>query len=190
MQRAAIHLPSNSADRGTIPEFNVVIAYEDFNAGKQAKAAYDFLVANLTHEWSISRQMWKFEVLGIPELRNMAAKEAARANLIIVSSCGDRDLPVEVKAWIEAWLGYQGNSVALVALFDCPPEGAERTQVAQAYLEGVAKRGRMEFFTWPELWPERAGLRGGALLDRCWDMTGEALVPLATVGAREESSVH
>ena len=33
--------------------------------------------------------MWKFEVLSIPELREIAAKDAAMANLIIVSSRGD-----------------------------------------------------------------------------------------------------
>ena len=71
-----------------IPVFSVVIVYEDFQTGKQAKRACDFLVANLSHEWQVTSQMWKFDVLSIPELGDIAATDAALANLIIVSCRG------------------------------------------------------------------------------------------------------
>jgi hypothetical protein len=85
-------------------------------------------------------------MLSIAELREMAAKDVASANLIIISSRGDRELPANVKEWIELWLGYQGDTVALVALFDCAPEQTKHAKATQTYLNRVAKRGRMEFF--------------------------------------------
>jgi len=57
----------------------VVIAYEDFETGKQAKRTFDFLAEQLKDECQFTNQMWKFDVLNIPKLREMAAKDAAGA---------------------------------------------------------------------------------------------------------------
>src|SRR5581483_4358351 len=50
--------------------FNVVIAYEDFAAGRHAKETYDYLVRSLGRELAFDNQMWKFDVLGHPKLRD------------------------------------------------------------------------------------------------------------------------
>jgi hypothetical protein len=136
--------------------------YEDFRAARQAKQAYDFLVANLTNEWQITSQMWKFELLRIPDLRALAAEDAMLTDLIIVSCNGDGELPADVRTWIEMSLGSKADAVALVALLDCQPGQAERAQVTQAYLEHVAQRAHMEFFTWPQGLPKQTSL----VLDR------------------------
>ena len=57
--------PLGSAERDSSPVFNVVIAYEDFETGKQAKKTYDFLAQNLGSDCHFTNQMWKFDVLGI-----------------------------------------------------------------------------------------------------------------------------
>ena len=188
MQSAAIRLPVVSSDREIIPVFSVVIAYEDFKTGKQAKQACDFLVANLSHEWQVTSQMWKFEVLSIPELREMAAKDAAMADLIIVSSHGDDELPADVKGWVEMWRGGEGGASALIALFDSPLGRAGHARATHAYLAGVAKRGQMEFFAWPEVRPGKASRQELVVLDRRWEMTEETMISLAA-GARREETV-
>ena len=185
MQSVAIQPPAASSNREGAPAFSVVLVFEDFNTGKRAKRAYDFLAANLTHEWQVISQMWKFEMLNIPELREMAAKDAAMANLIIVSSRGDRQLPTHVKDWIEMWLGCQGDAVALVALFDSPLEQAEHAQATQTYLERVAKRGRMEFFTWPEVALGEQSRPGSLVLDRGSEMPGGPLLPPVVVAPQK-----
>ena len=190
MQSAAIHPLVASSGGEDIPVFSVVIAYEDCTTGKHAKRACDFLVANLSHEWQVTSQMWKFEVLSIPELREMAAKDAAMASLIIVSSRGDRELPADARAWIEKSLGYKGDAVALVALFDCPPERAEHAQATQNYLARVAKRGHMEFFTWPEVSLGKETRLESLVLNRQWEATRGTLVPLAALAPREASFTH
>jgi len=81
---------------------NVVIAYEDLETGKRAKRIHDFLVENLGHDCQFTNQMWKFELLGIPKLREMAAQDAMMADIVIIS-CHGAELPSDFKAWVELW---------------------------------------------------------------------------------------
>jgi len=154
MQHALTSRPPERADFDPNPTFNVVIAYEDFETGRHAKRTYDFLVEHLGCDCQFSNQMWKFDVLSIPKLREIAVKDVELADIVVVSCHGD-DLPGPVKAWIESWLSQSVRPLALVALFDVPEENAARTRPARAYLAGVAERGRMEFFAKPDEWPGR-----------------------------------
>src|SRR5262245_53918128 len=87
----------------TPPLFNVLLAYEDFETGKHAKRTFDFLVQNLGDEYRMTNQMWKFDVLSIPKLREMAAKDALAADIIVISTRGGTSLPQAVTNWIESW---------------------------------------------------------------------------------------
>lgn len=144
-----LHRPPlvNAPDLEAAPTFSVVIAYEDFETGKHAKRTYDFLVENLGREYNFVNQMWKFEVLTIPKLREIAAEDAAKADIIIISSHG-RELPDQTKIWIESWLEQPRNPLALVALFDSP--WRYETNDVRDYLAEVARRGEMEFFAQDE----------------------------------------
>jgi hypothetical protein len=158
MQNAAKQRSVSAPGGKVVPTFRVVTVYEDFRTARQAKQAYEFLAANLTHEWQVTSQMWKFDLLRIPELRELAAEDALQADLIIVSCNGDGELPAEVRAWIEMSLGSRTDAVALVALLDCPPGQAERAQATQAYLERIAQRAHLEFFIWPQGLPRQTSL--------------------------------
>jgi hypothetical protein len=150
MRRTISYTPLSSSDLDVNPTIDVVIAYQDLETGKSAKNTYDFLVEHLGHECEFSSQMWKFDVLAIPKLREIAAKDGAAADIIIIS-CHGGELPAEVKAWIELWLAEETKPIALVALFG--PGEVEGTEAIRSYLAGVAKRGRMEFFAQPDEWP-------------------------------------
>ena len=158
MQNAAKQRSVNSPDGKVVPTFRVVNVYEDFSTGTQAKRAFDFLVANLTQEWQVTSQMWKFGLLRIPELGALAAEDAMLADLIIVSCNGDGELPADVRTWIEMSLGTKAEAVALVALLDCPSGQVQRAQITQACLERIAQRAHMEFFTWPQGLPRQTSL--------------------------------
>jgi len=154
MQHTLTSCPPERAHFDSNPTFNVVIAYEDFQTGKHAKRTYDFLVEHLGCDCHFSNQMWKFEVLSIPKLREIAAKDVELADIVVVSCHGD-ELPPHVKAWIESWLMQGCRPLALVALFDAPSENHARTGPTRAYLASIAKRGNMEFFAQPDQWPGR-----------------------------------
>lgn len=152
MQRTLTFPPADSPDMESNPVFNVLIAYEDFEAGKHAKETYDFLAENLGRECHLTNQMWKFDVLSIPKLREIAVRDATMADIILLSSHGE-PLPDYVCKWIESWLMQGTHSLALVALFG--PSEAQNGAAAslRQYLADVAKRGRMEFFAQPDAWP-------------------------------------
>ena len=136
----------------TNPSFNVVIVYEDFETGKHAKRTFDFLVENLGSDCRFTNQMWKFDVLSIPKLREIACADAAKADIVVVSCRGD-DLPQHVKEWVESWLAAAGQPLALVALFG----EARRTQTARKYLKEAARRRNLEFFAQPQERLDRKG---------------------------------
>jgi hypothetical protein len=144
MQNSLLIPPLDSAEKDGSLVFNVVIAYEDFETGKQAMRIYDTLVENLGQRWRFENQMWKFDVLSIPKLREMAANDAIKADLVIVSCHGD-DLPQGVRKWFEHWVGQNLRPSALAAIFDY--EGsAPQARALRAYLSALAARGHMEFF--------------------------------------------
>ena len=156
MQRVVHYPPSSVPEMDVSPTLQVLIAYQDFENGKHAKKVYDFLVEQLGHEFRFTNQMWRFDVLAVPTLREMAAKDAAQADIIIVA-CRGSELPMEVKAWTELWLSYESEPIALVALFDGMDEIPGATHSAREYLASVAQRAQIEFFAPPEDSPENRG---------------------------------
>jgi hypothetical protein len=145
--------PLAATDLDANPTFNVLIAYEDFETGKHARKTYDFLVGNLGQGCQFTNQMWKFDVLSIPRLRDLAARDAVLADIVIISSHGEDELPGGVRAWLESWLAQKGNPIALVALFDCPHEESPKTRRIRTYLADAAGKGGIEFFAQPDYWP-------------------------------------
>jgi hypothetical protein len=128
------------------PELSVVIAYEDLETGKHALNTYNYLAENLGKDSRLAQNMWKFGVLGIQKLREMAARDAAEADIIIISSQGGGGLPVPVRAWIDQWLASGARPLALVALFDC---SSSHSRGVRTYLAEVASRAGIAFFSQP-----------------------------------------
>jgi len=149
MQHTVTIPPLSSFDPDVNPVFSVVIAYEDLESGKQAKQTYDFLAEKVGPDCRFTNQMWKFDVLGIPNLRDIAVKDAAMADIIIVSCQGDA-LPIPAKSWIESWASLPVNAMALIALLGGAQTAPSQSAGTRAYLAGVAKRARMEFFAQPQ----------------------------------------
>lgn len=154
MQRTVQYPPLTLSEQDATSSLNIVIAYEDFEAGKHAKSTYDFLEAQLGREFQISNQMWKFDVLCIPKLREMAAKDAAMADIIIISSRGG-ELGSEVKTWIETWMSRNSQVLAMVVLFTGGGVDPRERNATREYLFEMARLGRMEFFAQPDDWPGR-----------------------------------
>ena len=128
-------------------KFNVVVIYEDGPAGRRAKHFYDKLVHELEDECAFSLQLWSFQVLAIPELRESALESAAQADVVILSLHGKAGLPVDIREWIETWSKLIiGKGSALIALVDKSTTRNGTNASALAYLKGVAKRTEVDFF--------------------------------------------
>ena len=128
-------------------KFKVVVIYEDGPAGRRAKHFYDKLIHELEEECAFSLQLWSFQVLAIPELRESAVESAAQADFVILSLHGKAGLPVDIREWIETWSKLiVGKGPALIALVDKSTTRGGTNDSALAYLKGVAKRTEVDFF--------------------------------------------
>jgi hypothetical protein len=128
-------------------KFNVVVIYEDGPAGRRAKHFYDKLVHELEDECAFSLQLWSFQVLAIPELRESAIESAAQADFVILSLHGKAGIPVDIKEWIETWSKLIiGKGSALIALVDKSTTMGGTNASALNYLKGIAKRTEVDFF--------------------------------------------
>src|ERR1051326_1199971 len=156
MQHALTFPPLSPAGMDANPSFKVVIAYEDFDTGKLAKRTYDFLTEALGPDCSFTNQMWKFDVLLLPKLREIAIEDASGADIIIISSRG-RELPTHVTQWIDGWKATAHNPLALVALFDPHQEARGEVNAARSYLAEVARNRNMEFFAQTDVSGSRPG---------------------------------
>ncbi len=183
MTRSLHLMPLESPEVDANPTFNVVIAYEDLETGKRAKKIYDFLVENLGHDCRFTNQMWKFEVLGIPKLREMAARDAMMADIVVIS-CHGTELPPDFKAWVESWVAEPNHPIALVALFDYQHQQADE---ARSYLADVARRGQMAFFAQPDELPERRNSEDFFTLQRNSSFKRRTLSTLAGAMQRDTS---
>jgi len=101
----------------------------------------------------VTEEKWRLSELRLPQLRSIAADEAAQASLVIVSVHHAESLPVEMKGWIELWLrSKHPHPIALLALFDPAYQG--NSNAIAAYLNDIARRANMEFVSKSEETPD------------------------------------
>jgi hypothetical protein len=171
-----------SSDTEGNSTLNVVIAYEDLETGKRAMKTYEYMVEQLGGQCLFANQMWKFDVLAVPKLNEIAAKDAAAADIIFVSAHEGRELPKAVKSWIDLWLSYKTQASALVGLF-----GAESVNTpVRSYLQEVARRAKIAFFCQPGIWPGTADQHEAAV--RAWKQT-EKTFPILSGTVRNEPAI-
>jgi hypothetical protein len=136
-----------AAQAQELREFNIVIAYEDLAAGVRAKQTFDYLLAELGGRFTFTCKLWKFRILEAPQLSEIAAQDAAEADMIMVAAHGHQELPSAVRGWINLWLQRAGRrDRALVALVDSQDGDTTKPNPICSHLHEVAKRGNLDYF--------------------------------------------
>lgn len=131
----------------------VSAVHEDFATGTRADDFCQTLAKCLGGRCEVAKELWPLTELRTPKLRAVAAGEAAAADLVIISVHFGESLPDEVTSWIELWLKQKApRPKVLLALFDPLYLGSSST--IQVFLQGVAKKGNMEFIARTEEKPE------------------------------------
>jgi len=132
-----------------LKHFAVSAACEDSSSKARADEFCLGLTKELSRNCKVVSQTWFFSQLCLPELRVIAASEAALAHLIIISVRHLETLPDGVKGWIDLWLGRRNShSLVLLALVDPVFQGFSSS--LENYLQQVAKRGGVEFLVGAE----------------------------------------
>jgi hypothetical protein len=129
---------------------NVVIAFEDEVAGRYASAFYEHLNERLGDDFEFIRYQWSFSLLRDEGVRTAAAHDTSAADIVIIATHGDRELPEQVGLWFQQWVGRNAGPMALVALFDCPAVLAEARDKVRSALGHIAQAGGMDFFAEPD----------------------------------------
>jgi|SRR5580704_6766957 hypothetical protein len=128
--------------------FNVLVAYEDFSTGNLALSIFDRIFPGFNRLPAFStRNVWKFDLLEIAPFREMAATEAAYADMIIISTHATAELPTAVKRWMEAWIKKRHSEPgALVVLLEGRRRRGMLDDRVEAYLQTCALRTGMDLF--------------------------------------------
>ena len=129
--------------------FTISTVHEDAATGARAEEFCQMLAKSLVRTPEISKELWLLPELRTPQLRAIAAQEAAAADLVIISVHHAESLPREVDRWIDLWLKQKGRRpTVLLALFDALYLGTSSPM--QTVLEGVARKGNLEFLACAE----------------------------------------
>jgi len=127
--------------------------HEDSTTGTRAEEFCEVLLRCLGRSCTFNKELWLLTELRTTQLRAIAAKEAASADLVIVSVHHAEALPTEITDWIDLWVKQRGSrSAVLLALFD--PLYLGTSSSIQGVLREAAKRGKMEFLARSEEKPE------------------------------------
>lgn len=125
----------------------VVIAYHDLAAGKRAMRVMTDLGKGLGDEIEFQPAPWSFELLADVDWGEAAARDAAKADILIIAMSSPSPLPPAVGRWAQAAISRKrGCAAAVVALFG-PEEnpdgsGSDRLETVQA----AAQRAGLNFF--------------------------------------------
>jgi hypothetical protein len=129
--------------------FNVVIAYEDFNAATRAAKMIERLQNQLCPAIQIASESWKFELIGNSRLQALATEAAGHADMLILALADEGDLPDlpdYMKQWLAAWASLERSEpVALVTLHNVESYNAELPPLL-LYLQGLAEQGHLDLF--------------------------------------------
>jgi len=127
--------------------FNIVIVYETAQDEMQAKRFSDQVADEVANGRELTRTMnvWNFQALRIPRIRNAAAIAAAAADIIIISVTETKALPAQVRDLIRLSSRLVNHSHPfVVALFANP---VDENAPIRAELRRTALRKGLDFFT-------------------------------------------
>ena len=129
-------------------DFSVVISFADSAMAERAGDVLQLLGRNLKmEEGRLFHQWWNIDVLAFTSLRELAAAEAAAADMIIIGIPEGRELPEMIAGWKTRWLNLRKDRPgALVALLDPHLKKSDASQGILSQLKQAAALGQMDFF--------------------------------------------
>jgi hypothetical protein len=128
-------------------DLNVLILGEDSVLAAKARKVLEQLAFNLKADGRLITQCWDFDVLTFDALREVAAAEAAAADIILIGNRDGRALPGQVAAWMRRWLHLRKDRPgALVAVMGPGLKMRPRSRGMISQLNAAAATGGLDFF--------------------------------------------
>jgi hypothetical protein len=138
---------SSEAPCKTGKDFNVVAMCGHETAPKACEVL-QLVQKNLEEEEGrLIYQWWTYEFLEVNEFLDLAAFEAAQADMVIIGIHEGRELPEAVAVWINRWIGLRKDRPgALVAVLDSDRKMPYSARGILSQLKQAAALGKMDFF--------------------------------------------
>ncbi len=128
-------------------QFNVLVAYDNVANARRAMLLVDGLAGRIGPGVELHRELLRFDIMALLGTRVSARHGVAAANLVVVAADADRDLPVEVKHWLESWaIQHVPCGAALVALSEKEDQHVARGSPVQGFLRTLTAEVRIDFF--------------------------------------------
>lgn len=139
--------PSRTTNSPESTPFNVVVIYDRAESACRAMSLVDGLATEFSGDLEIHREIWRFDILEFPTLREAAFQNAAEAELLIVASDGQFDLPPTLKEFLEQWsVTAIPGSTALAAVLPQREVPSPVHPILCRYLEELATQAGQPFF--------------------------------------------
>jgi hypothetical protein len=125
--------------------FKVVVAFDDTATSSPALKTCEYVISQLGDDIQVRRKIVDFNAT-TPQRRAAAARDAAKADMVIVSTREDEELPASMQEWIDEWSTNRATDEgALVAILNRSTSGAAPR--VRARLANVARQAHMDFFS-------------------------------------------
>ncbi len=145
MNRATAVL-SPEEESQAAPHLDVFVLYEDCGTALRARLSLDALPASIRETPGFHVHLWNMKLLQQPFLREVAAVQAASAQVVLVSVHGRKDLPQPATEWLQSWRNHRGvDSNVLGLLMDADPPGRVQDRPVSASLARVAREAGSDF---------------------------------------------
>jgi hypothetical protein len=136
-------------DSESARKFKVVVAFDNSSASSSAMRTCDYVINQLGGDVPVRRRVLNLERMVSPDARAAAAKDAAGADMVIVSTKEGAELPAQMKEWLDDWSGQRSaREGALVAIFNRTAEERNRiSSTVKDQLAHLAEQMHMDFFS-------------------------------------------
>lgn len=147
MHTDIFEIPAYAGSRRTSAQLNVVIAYADFSSATLAKQILADSLEVLSSHFVVKTTLWKFDLLNLAGLREIATQDATEAQIIIIAADKEYGLPDGAKAWVESCLTNPAvKDVAFVALVKDEQSAPSYDPPLLDGFEEFSGRSRDDFF--------------------------------------------
>jgi hypothetical protein len=122
-------------------QLELLLAYEDRPTAERAKLA----VARVLSQPAVNTQPklhpWRLDVLGVPKLGEQAEKEAATADILVISLHGKDRMTTEAEGCLTRWIGLKREKpCSLVISLDLAAKALVDKNPSLTQLRSVASR--------------------------------------------------
>ena len=128
------------------PPLRVMIAYDDHVAYRRALRLLANTLAEDSDGAALQPSVWRFDELALGPFGTRARRDASEAEIFVISTSNEDELPAETDAWLDECFALRRNRATAVVALPSPAAGSRQTAGAfRARVFGAAKRAGLDF---------------------------------------------